>query len=116
MGMLMAAAVAIAVRTGIPQNIMNGMLRNAPPADTKPEMTPIITPTANSGPVAGKLREAGGLRPSSIWVAPAKTITAKASARARCGRKPAAAVEANVPTTMPGTMRRATPQSTTPCL
>ena len=66
-----AAAVAMAVRTGTPQNIMNGMLRKAPPADTRPEMAPMVTPTANNGPAAGKLREAGGLRPSSIWVAPA---------------------------------------------
>ena len=48
------------------------------PADTNPQTTPIARPIASSAGVDGSVRPALGLRPSRIWVAPAKTVSGRA--------------------------------------
>ena len=109
-----AAPVPIAVVIATPQNSMNGTVMNAPPADTRPQTTPIARPIATSAGVPGSVRPADGLRPSRICVAPAYTITAKVSASARCGTQPESAVASSVPITIAGPRRRTSDQSTPP--
>jgi len=104
----------MAVVIATPQNSMKGTVRNAPPADTSPQTTPNSSPITPSAGAPGKVREAEGLRPSRSCVAPAYTMTAKASASARCDTHPESAVASRVPMTMPGPMRRTSVQSTPP--
>jgi len=89
-------------------------VRNAPPADTSPQIMPIASPMPNIGPGPGSVRPGAGLRLSSICVAPAYTMTANDRASTRCGSHPEASVEPSAPTTIPGDMRRNTLQSTAP--
>ena len=106
----------MAVRTGTPHHSMKGMDRKAPPADTRPLMTPMSSPTPHRPIGPGRVRPGPGFLPIQICVAAPATITAKASANARCGIHPEASDDSSVPVAMGGARRLTTPQSTEPSL
>src|SRR3546814_17146268 len=98
--------------SGTPHHNINGIVRNAPPADTKPLITPITRPTKNNGKADGSERADLGFLFNMICVAPKSTITEKLKARCRCGIQADAIDASSPPIMMPGIMRLTMSKST----
>jgi len=114
MGKPIAADVPTALRTRTLHQIMKGTERNAPPAPTMLDTTPIVAPTPKSPGLPGSVRLAFGSRFWSIWT-PAKPVNAAKSAATSADDMTATICgPTNEPATMPGARPHITCQSTAP--
>ena len=93
---------------------MNGTDRNAPPAPTMLETSPMPPPTANNPAAPGNWRVGLGLRSISTCVAAIATNVPKNAARNAVDMTPTACVPASAPTTIPGAIPATTRQTTAP--
>jgi len=94
---------------------MNGTDRNAPPAPTMLDTSPMPLPTANNPAAPGSARVGAGLRSMSTCVAAIAMNVPKNAARNAVDMMPTACEPASAPTIMPGAMPATTRQTTAPC-
>ena len=96
---------------------MKGTLIKAPPAPTRPDKNPMISPAANRPISPGTWREAAGFLSINIWVAEKLTKAAKDSAsQAPCRTANTATLANAPPNRMPGLSPLTRSQRTLPRL